>query len=84
MTHCSADSPNEEPTSKLDPMPVLLDVNTVAALFDCSPRHIYRLADSGRMPRPIRLGSLVRWSRTEIETWICKGCPHDQGKAIKR
>jgi hypothetical protein len=23
-------------------------------MLDCSPRHIYRLADSGRMPVPVR------------------------------
>lgn len=54
----------------------LLDVRGVAALLgECSTRHIYRLADSGRMPRPIKLGNLVRWRRTELEAWIAAGCP---------
>lgn len=36
----------------------LLDVRSVAArLGGCSTRHVYRLADAGRMPRPIKLGS---------------------------
>jgi excisionase family DNA binding protein len=56
-------------------IPALLDVRGVAALLDCSPRHIYRLADAGRMPTPVRLGALVRWSRQAIESWIEKGCP---------
>src|SRR5262245_8368607 len=28
----------------------LLDVRAVAALLDCSPRHVYRMANAGHMP----------------------------------
>lgn len=56
----------------------LLDVKGVAALLACSKRHIYRLADAGHMPRPIKLGTLVRWRRAELETWIGAGCPSQQ------
>lgn len=53
----------------------LLDVRDVAALLGgCSPRHVYRLADAGRMPRPIKLGTLVRWSRAQLLSWIDGGC----------
>ena len=40
--------------------PALLDVRAVAQLLDCSTRHVYRLADNGGMPPPVRLGALVR------------------------
>lgn len=53
----------------------MLDVQGVAELLACSTRHIYRLADSGRMPRPVRLGRLVRWRQRELEGWIEDGCP---------
>jgi excisionase family DNA binding protein len=56
------------------PAAQLLDVRAVAALLDCSPRHVYRLSDGGRMPAPRRLGSLVRWSRQELLDWIAGGC----------
>ena len=57
----------------------LLDVRAVASLLGgCSTRHIYRLSDAGQMPRPIRLGSLVRWRRAELEAWIGAGCPSQQ------
>ena len=53
----------------------LLDVNAVARFLSCSARHVYRLADSGRMPRPEKLGALVRWDRIELEKWLADGCP---------
>lgn len=52
----------------------LLDVQAVAHLLDCSPRHVNRLSDAGMMPPPVRLGSLVRWDRLTIEKWIRDGC----------
>src|SRR5262249_46975255 len=52
----------------------LLDVRAVAALLDCSPRHVYRMSDAGHLPAPVRMGALVRWSRQTIEDWIDGGC----------
>ena len=52
----------------------LLAAQDVARLLRCSVRHVRRLADSGRMPRPVRLGRLVRWSRGTINRWIESGC----------
>lgn len=53
---------------------VLLDVQAVANVLGCSPRHVYRLADTGKMPRPVKIGALVRWSKATIESWIAEGC----------
>ncbi len=53
----------------------LLDIRTVASLLGCSIRHVYRLADAGRMPKPVKLGALARWNRVAIEQWIAQGCP---------
>ncbi|MBN1908385.1 MAG: helix-turn-helix domain-containing protein [Pirellulales bacterium] len=53
----------------------LLDVNAVSRLLSCSTRHVYRLADSGLMPRPQKLGALVRWDRLELDKWLADGCP---------
>jgi len=53
----------------------LLDVRAVAALLDCSPRHVYRLADAGRMPAALHVGALVRWRRADIDAWLAAGCP---------
>ena len=59
--------------------PALLDVAAVAALLSCSKRHVCRLSDGGCMPRPLKLGSLVRWQRTAIHQWIKNGCPRVDG-----
>lgn len=50
-------------------------VNAVAAKFACSTRTVYRLSDAGRIPAPLKLGSLVRWDLDEIDEWIAAGCP---------
>lgn len=57
------------------PPSALLDVRAVAAMLGCSPRHAYRLADAGRLPAPVKLGSLIRWRRAELEKWLETGCP---------
>ena len=56
--------------------PAMLSVDDVGALLACSARHVYRLADMGRMPRPVKLGALVRWSRSAVLDWIAAGCPN--------
>ena len=57
----------EQPTA-------LLDVKAVAVILDCSTRHVYRLSDGGKMPRPVKVGALVRWPRHSIDEWIRDGC----------
>jgi excisionase family DNA binding protein len=54
--------------------PALCDVRSVAALLQCSPRHVYRLSDAGRMPPPLKLGALVRWRRQDLDNWLAGGC----------
>jgi excisionase family DNA binding protein len=62
----------------------MLTVHDVAGMLNCSTRTVYRLIDSGRMPRPVRLGALVRWPRADIESWIALGCPRADGAAKGR
>ena len=49
---------------------MLLNVTAVSEMLGCSPRHVYRLSDAGRMPAPVKLGSLVRWSASAIRDWM--------------
>lgn len=59
----------------------LIDANEVAGLLGVSPRMVWRLRDSGKMPRPTKIGSLVRWPRGLIKNWIEAGCPATERRA---
>ena len=63
--------------------PALVDVQAVALMLNCSSRHVYRLSDAGRMPAPVRLGTLVRWSRRDVKSWIAAGCQPVVGNTAK-
>jgi excisionase family DNA binding protein len=58
----------------------LLDVESVAEMLNVSTRHVYRLADAGRMPRPLKLGGANRWDRDALSRWIADGCPRCDGR----
>ena len=66
-------------TTLSHPATTLMTIKEVAQLLNCSERTVYRLNDAGRMPRPVRLGALVRWNLCEIEQWIVEGCPAVKG-----
>lgn len=59
----------------------LLNVRDVAARVRVSVRQVWKLASSGRIPKPVRLGRSVRWRAAELQAWIEAGCPaRDQWK----
>jgi len=64
-----------KPKPRPDVPPEMLDVRTVGAMLNCSPRHVYRLADAGKLPRPLKVGALIRWRRVDVLDWIGAGCP---------
>jgi excisionase family DNA binding protein len=63
--------------------PLLLDVAAVARLLGCSPRHIWRLADSGDFPAPLPVGRLRRWQRAAIVQWIQDHTPTTAHKGAR-
>jgi len=63
------------PTSTSVDGSLLIDAAEVASLLGISVRTVWRLKDRGKLPKPVSLGSLVRWRRTEIDEWIGAGCP---------
>lgn len=68
--------------SAAGPLTGMADVDAIAALILCSPRHVRRVADAGQMPRPVHVGRLVRWRlrtgdpMTGVLDWIEAGCPN--------
>lgn len=53
----------------------LLNAQHVAKILGCSPRKVFWLNSCGCLPRPIPIGSLVRWRKQEIENWLLAGAP---------
>lgn len=54
---------------------LLIDAKQAAKLLKISERHLWRMADSGKMPRPVRIGNAVRWSLEGLTKWVKAGCP---------
>jgi excisionase family DNA binding protein len=62
----------------------LMTVKDIAKKLQLSPRSIWRMVNTGKMPAPVRLIRSVRWKRSDIEQWIAFGCPdHKSHDAIK-
>jgi len=57
----------------------LLTIDDLAALLGCSRRTVHRLIERGRVPKPCRFGSLLRWPRTQVDEWVARGCPDCRG-----
>jgi excisionase family DNA binding protein len=52
-----------------------LTIRDVAKLIKCSDRHVTTMRKNGKIPKPVKLGAMVRWPRRVIEEWIEAGCP---------
>jgi excisionase family DNA binding protein len=83
MTTSTARKPDAAPA--VEPAAAaMVDIRGVAAEYlDCSTQHVRRLNDAGRMPKAIRVGSLLRWRRTDIENWIAAGCPNCRDRGAR-
>ena len=63
-------------TSLLTTWGYFSNTRQVAKMLNVSARHVSSLQVTGRMPKPIRIGRVVRWSHDEIKAWVEAGCPH--------
>ncbi|MCC6486352.1 MAG: helix-turn-helix domain-containing protein [Candidatus Hydrogenedentes bacterium] len=57
----------------------LLSVREVASMLDLCERSVYRMADAGKMPRPLKLGARSLWRRRELQDWVDAGCKPVRG-----
>jgi predicted DNA-binding transcriptional regulator AlpA len=65
-----------KPDSAASPdQPILVDVRTLSKLLGRSTQSISRDDKQGKIPRPIRLSSSVRWDLDEIREWVAAKCP---------
>lgn len=54
---------------------LLVTSDGLARLLQVSKRTLMRLRSSGKLPRPVQLGRLVRWRTAEVREWVEAGCP---------
>lgn len=54
---------------------LLLTSDGLARLLRVSKRTLGRLRSSGKLPRPVQFGRLVRWRTAEVREWVEAGCP---------
>jgi excisionase family DNA binding protein len=59
---------------------LLIPAEKVAEILGISKRTLWRLLSAGKLPEPIRLGSVVRWNKDELQDWIEEGCPPLQAR----
>ncbi len=62
-------------SERAETKPLLIDRRQVGELLNLSTRTVWRLLSAGKLPKPVRIGRSVRWSRSDLETWIANGCP---------
>ena len=77
-TQKTAPAPSE-PQAVVDGSPLLLSEDDMAGLLGVSSGAVRRLDSGGKIPKPLRLGNFLRWRRTEIESWVDRGCPAREG-----
>ena len=62
-------------TTNAPSQPLLIGRLDAARLMGVSHRTWDRLADSGKTPAPLRLGSRPMWRFDDLQSWIEAGCP---------
>jgi excisionase family DNA binding protein len=52
-----------------------VNARQAAKMLNVSVRQVWRLCNTGKLPKPIRLGHCVRWRKAELEAFIEAGAP---------
>ena len=56
---------------------MLINSREAAKRLKVSQRTLWGMHNSGKMPPPIRIGRMVRWSVEVLKKWTEAGCPID-------
>ena len=55
--------------------PLAISARQLASMLGVSIRQVWRLNETGKLPKPMRLGGSRKWLRKEIEAFLEAGCP---------
>jgi excisionase family DNA binding protein len=50
--------------------PSLITAKELARMLQVSTRTVWRLLKAGEIPKPIRIGGMVRWRLDTVHDWI--------------
>lgn len=59
-----------------NPPALTVNAKQAAKMLNVSVRQVWRLCNTGKLPKPIRLGHCVRWRKAELEAFIEAGAPN--------
>ncbi|MCZ6652983.1 MAG: helix-turn-helix domain-containing protein [Planctomycetota bacterium] len=66
---------NVQETSRVANPAELMAVGELARRLRVSVRQAHRMNKAGLIPRPLRIGGVVRWREDEISRWLQSGAP---------
>ena len=64
--------------------PQLLSAKELAKVMSLSPRTVFRLRSSRRLPFPVYVGSSLRWRLSDIKLFLECDCDMAKFKAMKQ
>ncbi len=50
-----------------------IDATEFASILNVHPRTLRRWAELGKVPKPLRVGTTLRWRRSIVELWMKEG-----------
>lgn len=62
----------------------MLNSNDLMALLGIKKSAFYQLKSTGKLPRPVRIGTIQRWRLADVERWLEFGCPSQQKFEVLR
>ena len=64
--------------------PLAISARQLAAMLGVSIRQVWRLNETGKLPKPLWLGGSRKWLRKEIEAFLEAGCPDRESWEIMK
>lgn len=58
-------------------VPILYTTREAAAFCMISESNWYKLNRNGHVPKPVRIGTMYRWRKSDLVEWVAAGCPRD-------
>ena len=56
----------------------LITAKELSKILSISSRTVWRLRSAGKLPKPVKVGSSIRWRLSDIDLWIELGCPEQR------